>query len=360
MYSRPVAIENRPYEPLRSFSLMRNQPETLHEYNIPRLHWWFLFSGALFIICIGLMIWVDYSDGEIRWLGIRGDRSWKLFQREYYVIDKRRLAVDVRASEVRAQEEGLEKVLAELAQATRELADKRVKEAAATADADKLKVTADLITRQHTMQKALRDQFRSSYDEALERANLNLENPEVVAWRAKVEAQNEFVSTLELDKQQADANYAAAKAKLDAIIGYELELEKKKSRLEATTVLMQKRLDQLTNTLVQAVVNAPLIEFAAGNYKVEQIIAENHHVNVNFATVPRVDRCITCHKAIERKDLTPEELDWRAKHKIEAVEWSKLPQPLTSHPRLDLFVGETSPHPSSTYGCTVCHWGWDR
>jgi cytochrome c2 len=34
-----------------------------------------------------------------------------------------------------------------------------------------------------------------------------------------------------------------------------------------------------------------------------------------------------------------------------------VPQPYTSHPRLDLFVGSTSPHPMQTFGCTICHEG---
>jgi cytochrome c551/c552 len=34
-----------------------------------------------------------------------------------------------------------------------------------------------------------------------------------------------------------------------------------------------------------------------------------------------------------------------------------LPQPFSSHPRLDLFVGSLSPHKVSVFGCTVCHEG---
>ena len=34
-----------------------------------------------------------------------------------------------------------------------------------------------------------------------------------------------------------------------------------------------------------------------------------------------------------------------------------LPQPYSSHPRLDLFVGSLSPHPATTFGCTICHEG---
>ena len=33
------------------------------------------------------------------------------------------------------------------------------------------------------------------------------------------------------------------------------------------------------------------------------------------------------------------------------------PSPFTTHPRLDLFVGSTSPHKLQTLGCTVCHEG---
>jgi cytochrome c551/c552 len=34
-----------------------------------------------------------------------------------------------------------------------------------------------------------------------------------------------------------------------------------------------------------------------------------------------------------------------------------VPQPYSTHPRLDLFVGDSSPHPMKTFGCTVCHQG---
>ncbi len=51
---------------------------------------------------------------------------------------------------------------------------------------------------------------------------------------------------------------------------------------------------------------------------------------------------------------------------LEAIKWGKpveivvqrgVPQPYSSHPRLDLFVGSTSPHPMQTFGCTICHQG---
>ena len=77
---------------------MRNQPETRHEFNIPRLHWWFFISGGILFLTLILMIWVDYSGGYLNWLALHGDRTWKPYQREFYKQDAKRLAADAKAS----------------------------------------------------------------------------------------------------------------------------------------------------------------------------------------------------------------------------------------------------------------------
>ena len=51
---------------------------------------------------------------------------------------------------------------------------------------------------------------------------------------------------------------------------------------------------------------------------------------------------------------------------LQTISWGKpvsltvrrgMPNPYTSHPRLDLFIGSLSPHPMATFGCTSCHDG---
>lgn len=339
---------------------MRNQPETKHAYNIPRLHWWFLGSSFLLLLCCALMVWTDYSGGALKFLGLRGDRGWKKYQRDFYTLEKQRLAADAKAAEIRANEAGFTKQKENLAKAKQDLDAKHAEVARLTAEADGLKQAAFLITRQFTMEKATRDEVRSLYEGALERNHHDTEKPEVQTALRTVKKQNALVDDLDLDKQKADAKVAAVEAQLRAVTGQRDELDRSVKRTKGSIELIEKRLKQLKDPLVQTVVNAPIIEFAAPTIKVEQIIADNHHVDVNFATVPRVDRCVTCHKSIDRKDPTPDEVAWRKNNKIEAIEWSQLPQPLKSHPKLDLFVGENSPHPASTFGCTACHWGWDR
>lgn len=339
---------------------MRNQPETVHEYNIPRLNWWFLLSGLLLLGCLLLMIWVDYSGGKISWLGLKGDRQWKNYQREFYALEKRRLAADKRAAELRAEEQGLTKLQQELERVRAELAAKEELERQIRAELASAQTRASLITREFTIEKATRDEIRSTYEAILHQHNLNHDADPVRAALRRVRAQNQRVDDLELEKQVADAKVAEIEARLKTLVGEEEELRRRITRMTGNIDLVAKRLRELSSSLVQGVVNAPIIEFAQPTIRVEQIVAEKHHVDVNFATVPRVDRCTTCHKAIDRKDPSPEEVAWRKKHNLDVIEWSKLPQPLASHPRLDLYVSDNSPHPANTYGCTVCHWGWDR
>jgi cbb3-type cytochrome oxidase cytochrome c subunit len=58
-----------------------------------------------------------------------------------------------------------------------------------------------------------------------------------------------------------------------------------------------------------------------------------------FAKSQKVDRCTTCHLAIDRKGF------------------EDAPQPFRTHPDLDLFLGASSPHSLEKVGCTVCHGG---
>ena len=205
---------------------MRNQPETVHEYNIPRLNWWFLLSGFVFLLSLVLMIWVDYSGDYIPWLGLHGDRGWKQYQREFYTLEKKRLATDAKAAEARANEAGLDKLQDDLKKTREDLAGKRAEEAKLQAEVDQVRVEDDRVTRDFTMEKAKRDQFRSSYEEALERNAMNMEAPEVREWKGKADSQNERVAQLDLDKQITDAKLQAAEANLTALMGHEEDLQR--------------------------------------------------------------------------------------------------------------------------------------
>ena len=92
------------------------------------------------------------------------------------------------------------------------------------------------------------------------------------------------------------------------------------------------------------------MDFVKPTLAVQQVILPGLTHNINFTEINRVDRCMTCHVAVNRPGFeddpaTPE------------VEWK---EPYRTHPRLDQFVGDGSPHPYTQFGCTVCHGGLDR
>src|SRR4029434_7137691 len=85
--------------------------------------------------------------------------------------------------------------------------------------------------------------------------------------------------------------------------------------------------------------NAPLLDFMVTTLTVRQVVTPNVVDDVNFARVPKMDRCTTCHLSIDRAG------------------YEKYPQPYTTHPNLQAYLGSASPHPTDQVGCTVCHEG---
>ncbi|MGD0093255.1 MAG: c-type cytochrome, partial [Planctomycetota bacterium] len=81
-------------------------------------------------------------------------------------------------------------------------------------------------------------------------------------------------------------------------------------------------------------------------HRIQQVVLKNLPVDMFFEKTPRVDRCVTCHQAIDNPDP-----------QYRAGAAPQLHPVLRSHPRPDLFVAANSKHPYGTFGCTICHLG---
>jgi len=72
--------------------------------------------------------------------------------------------------------------------------------------------------------------------------------------------------------------------------------------LQTEQVRLGKRLTVLAPSVTKDYFrNAPLLDFMAPTIKVQQIILPNVVDDVNFIRVPKMDRCQTCHLAIDKK-----------------------------------------------------------
>jgi hypothetical protein len=116
-------------------------------------------------------------------------------------------------------------------------------------------------------------------------------------------------------------------------------VQKQIDELQAEQTRLSKRLNVIAPNFKDRIRNAPLMDFMAPTIKIQQIILPNVVDDVNFTRVPKMDRCQTCHLAIDKKG------------------YEKYPQPYTTHPNLELYLGGSSPHPIERVGCTVCHEG---
>jgi mono/diheme cytochrome c family protein len=117
------------------------------------------------------------------------------------------------------------------------------------------------------------------------------------------------------------------------------ELDQQIRALTTDTTRLENRLADLAPSVVTATLNAPLLDFMAPTITVRQIITPEIVDDVNFTRVAKMDRCTTCHLAIDR------------------VGYEEYPQPFTTHPNLEAYVGSASAHPVGQFGCTVCHEG---
>jgi mono/diheme cytochrome c family protein len=99
--------------------------------------------------------------------------------------------------------------------------------------------------------------------------------------------------------------------------------------------------------------DAPLLDPFAPVKKIEQLVIPELTVDYNFAQIGRVDRCVTCHKGIDKikvNQATGEIIPLYTEENTENPVFR-------THSRPELFVSSLSPHGASKMGCTVCHDG---
>ena len=139
--------------------------------------------------------------------------------------------------------------------------------------------------------------------------------------------QNELKVMNSFIKQTNDALYA--------IDGEKQLLERQLSKLDPEAM-------SFANKIANIVRDVPVVDFIDPYYEVKQVVVNDLEDDLVYMGMPKVDRCITCHVGIDKKG------------------YEDAPQPYTTHPRLEEFVGGSSPHPSAEYGCTTCHAGRGR
>jgi cbb3-type cytochrome oxidase cytochrome c subunit len=306
-------------------------PKLVEEYlrKLDGLNLLFAVSSVALLLVMGWMVYDDYS------------RGWKGYQKRFLNLDAEKTRAEIKAAQEALDRQALEGLQKEL-EAARVALGEHASELKTTEERLKsIGVVAYRDDLAYRTVKSTYDAKKFDYEEARAHADGSAPGLEHGMQRLETELESLRVKNLEHEKTagEARAAIAAIRAKADAA-------QKKIDDLTAGVTRLQAKLEKVAPTGVLRVainlLNAPLMDFIAPTLKIQQVVLDRVPIDINFSRIPRADRCQTCHLATDRAGYENQEA------------------PFGTHPRLNLFAGSSSPHPTDRFGCTPCHAGRDR
>jgi mono/diheme cytochrome c family protein len=294
-----------------------------HAYNVDFLNVVFAASSIVLFVCTVWMVWDDF------------DREWKHTQRRFSQLE-----MEVTRLQLAAAEKGID--TRKKQQYEQELAAAQKNVEANQAKVDELQDQVQALsarlyreTQDYQFAKATYDVDRYAFEAARDAGEARAGR-----MQESVQEQGRRVDELNLIVEKTTAERAKLQAQLGKYTGAAAEAQKKIDELEMEHRRLQTRLETIAPSLSKTLLrDAPMTDFMAPTLKVQQVMLPNIVDDVNFTRVPKMDRCTTCHLAIDRKG------------------YEEYPQPFKTHPNLSVYLGSDSPHPLNRIGCTVCHDG---
>jgi mono/diheme cytochrome c family protein len=295
-----------------------------HAYNVDFLNVVFAASSIFLFLSVVWMVWDDY------------DRQWKNTQREFAQLEYRVTQASLQQAARSVDRNKLAQLQAQQAAARKNVQANQAKVDELQKKLDDIEARVFREQQDANFAKATYDHDR--YDFEATRADRGEAAAEKKGQR--VREQEAQLTELNLKLEKSIAERAELQRQLGQYTGQVATIQKQLEEMNAEQGRLRKRLDVLAPSMVKDYFrNAPLLDFMAPTLKVQQIILPNIVDDVNFTKVPKMDRCQTCHLAIDKKG------------------YEKYPQPFTTHSNLSTYLGSDSPHPIDQIGCTVCHEG---
>jgi mono/diheme cytochrome c family protein len=283
---------------------------------------WFAIVSLILLASLVWMVFADYS------------REWKIWQKKFIELKTQRARDELKEVEAKVDREALEKAEREHAEA--QAAFKRQKGAYGAIQKKLAKLDVDVTKAKTTLQDAR--QYEDSYRYFFEEYRAH-GDPRAGAYEQKLKALEPEVARLKLDVERVEAAREAEDAKTQSFVTRMDEGARMVADLVKEKKRVERKLQAVKPTFAKEILNAPMVDFIAPTLRIQQIVLEDLYDDYHFAKTQKVDRCTTCHLAIDQEGYENE------------------PQPFRTHPRLELFLASSSPHPLEKIGCTVCHGG---
>ncbi len=306
---------------------MENRREPIeHAFNFKRLDLLFGVSSLIMLFIFVAAVYNDYT------------REWKRVQQRFNDL------------EIQRTQEGIAKADASVDPNAIAQFDLRVQAAQAMIDEQERalgelrtqlgQIDAKIYKADQAVRftKALRDAEKYGVEMGEE-----AKSPKAPALEKKLESRQEKLAHLTLELEALQSERQSVQTEVDSFTGERDAALRQKAALFTERDRLERKLKVIGHNFANDWFrNRPIVDFMNPSIKVNQIVVDDLENDINYLTIPKVDRCTTCHLAIDQKGYEDAE------------------QPFRTHPRLDVFLGASSPHPMDGYGCTICHMGRDR
>ena len=294
-----------------------------HAYNVDFLNVVFAASSVFLFLSVVWMVWDDY------------DREWKNTQRRFAELQYQVTQAQYQQASRAIDRGKLQQLQAQLVAAEKNVGANQKKVDELQDKLNAINVKLDRAQKDYQYAKATYDQDRYDFESSRAAGESS-----AAAKGRGVTQEKAHLDDLDLQVQTLTAERDGGQKDLGQYTGKVATIGKQIDDMHTEQNRLQKVLNVLAPSLVKDYFrNAPLLDFMAPTIKIQQIILPNIVDDVNFIRVPKMDRCQTCHLAIDTKGF------------------DKYPQPFRTHPNLSVYLGGDSPHSIERIGCTVCHEG---
>jgi cytochrome c2 len=348
---------------------MKPQEPIPHNYPMGKLNLIFALTSIALLLSTGAMVFYDYV------------RGWKWFQLEFNRLQQERIDAELQAANDEERQKQLAALDREIREGQLQVARDREDYLAAQKDLDHWEGQHYAADQDYRFAKALLDAKRYELEASI--VQHRHDQPEK---QREYDELTSRVNTLNLRLQQVTRDRDASRARVGRFLAAIQKVEDRRKELTADITLLKQQRTRVEMGSNNLILNAPMLDFVNPTLKIDQVVLNDLFIDMNYMSVPRVDRCQTCHRAIDRpgfeskkeaerlltelrtqldKNLVQPSRRGDLEKRVEKLQRivdgkSDILNPFRTHPKLDTFVGSSSPHPLLEYGCTVCHRGQDR
>ncbi len=283
------------------------------------------FAIASIVLLAGLVMMVLQDSG----------REWKHWQREFMEYSREKAEGQLETARKSVDPKKLAEMNARLAQAQQDIQGRRTEIEKIQQEISKLEVE---LTKAKTRYQDLK-QVQESDRYFLEEARAAKRKEKTTFHEQRMAKRRPAFEEAKQNQEFLEARLEEKNSELAKHTETQRNLTKDIAKLSQDATLLEKKITALSYNWVRAILNAPMLDFIRPSLQVQQIVVESLYDDFYFSKAQKVDRCITCHLAIDQKGF------------------EDAPQPFKTHPKLDLFLSSSSKHPMEEFGCTVCHGG---